>query len=378
MKTKFKFLSLMAVSLLTGLASCSNDDQTPAVEVTPRTVKVEIITPSTYAEEASAVGKSSLKKDLNVYFIGAGIVKHIGHVSEAEMGGGPSVSKAFADVPGDADKVIVIGNATHVGSPNVASINVNDPESKVNRLMFEQDKQIDPQTKVNLHGSGVVSGAGPTATASVDLLPAISRIEIGKIEVNPAAEIPLSSFELEGIYINNTYTQVGTDYSTLPTAATDILNYAAGNSIWTAPAGTYPQTFCDEFPAPVAGASVAPAAGKIWAYNVLPVVANKGTTIDGVIQSSVPHIVLKVKNVAIAAPGFSFPAGRSYYVVVTKIKDAGSGNIHTKLDKGKAYSIASIAFGGEHLKTTPVANTNTVTVSSESKPWVDAPSSVIL
>lgn len=351
----------MAAALVLGFGSCSNDESTGSVDDSPKDIKVTISTPSTYLDEATAVGLTPDVTGADVFFTDGITIKYKGAMTTGEIGS----AKTFTGVPGSANQVIIIGNATALTSPSgLAGVVVNDPLSKLNALMFEQGKQTHPKTAVNVHGSASYS---PGATSvPVTLTPAIARIEIAKVEAKTGTGvgIPLTGFKLAGIYINNTYTMCGTDYTTVPTAAANILNYGAAATEWT---GTYPSRYCDYPGSTVTPSTPATPTGR-WSYYVMPVVAGKGTTIDATVQNSVPHIVLKITGAT--AAGYTFPA--TMYVTVKDIQVAGS-NL-TGLVKGKVYSIASVAIGGENLTSTPEAPaTQDIAVTATVTPWINEP-----
>lgn len=371
MKTKFKYATLAAAALLLGFTGCSNDDETGGKtdDSTAKSVTVRISTPSTYAEEATAVGLTPAINDVNVYFVGGGVVKATGTMTSAEIAGS---GKTFSDVPGSATKVVIIANAGALSSPNVSSISVNSSENALNALMFEQVKQTNPVTAVNVYGSAAITGNPGSETAAVTLKPAISRIEIAKVEADPSAAIVLSSFKLAGIYINNTYTQCGTDYSTLPPVASDILNYGGTDAIWTN--GSYPARFKDEWASPVSGTSFTPATStNKWSYYVMPVIAGKGTIINTVQQSAVPHIVLKIVDAQSSGYGFNSTS----YVTIKDIKVGGVAL--TQLERGKVYSIASIKIGGGNLAATPETPAEqNISVTATITDWEDQPVDPVL
>lgn len=371
MKTKFKYATLAAAALLLGFTGCSNDEETggKTTDDTVKNVTVRISAPSTYAEEATAVGKTPVISDANVYFVGGGVVKATGIMIAADIAGN---GKVFSDVPGSATKVVIISNAGALSSPDLSAITVNSSENALNAIMFEQDKQTDPANAVNVYGSADITGTPGSETAAVTLKPAISRIEIGKVEANTQASISLSSFKLAGIYINNTYTKCGTDYSTLPSVAADILNYGGTDAIWTN--GSYPARFKDEWASPVSGTSFTPATStNKWSYYVMPVIAGKGTTINTVQQSSIPHIVLKIVDAQSTGFGFSSTS----YVTVKEIKV--SNTALTQLERGKVYTITSIKIGGENLAATPETPAEqNISVTATVTDWEDQPVDPVL
>ena len=363
MKANFKYVMMMAAALVLGFSSCSNDNETSEpTDSAPKSVTIYVSNPSTYAEEESAVNKRPTIHDLNVYFIGAGVIKKTGTMASSDMAAG----KTFDNVPGSATDVVIIGNAERLSSPAVSTIAANNPVSKLDALMFKQDKQTDPTTDVNVHGRAVITEVAGVETADITLAPAISRLEIAKVEAKAGADIELSSFKLAGIYINNTYTECGTDYTTLPTAPTSILNYDKDALVWTTDAASYPARFKDEWANPTASTSFTPTAAgaTAWSYYIMPVVANKGTTIGGVVQTSVPHITLKITDAK--ATGYILP--NPAYVTVKELQVESTSL--TALEKGKVYSIATLAIGGENLAARPeVSATQDVIVKATVTAW---------
>ncbi|MBF0647873.1 hypothetical protein IR083_03450 [Dysgonomonas sp. GY75] len=362
MKTNFKNAIMAATALLLGFSSCSSDDESgPKVDNSPKNVTISISAPSTYADEASAVGVMPDVTDVTVFFVGAGIIQEVGTMTTAEVGS----AKTFTNVPGATTDVIIVANAATVATDDaINTISQYNPLSKLNELMFVQANQTDPDTAVNLFGSAAITGTSGAYTANVILTPAISRYEIAQVSANPAANIVLDSFDLTGIYINNTYTKLGTDYVTTPAPFGDILNYDATNAIWTN--NSYPARFSDEFTTFSGATSYAPT--DLWSYYLMPVKASagEGTTIGGVPQSVIPHIVLKIENAT--AIGHIIPS--LAYVTIKDLK-VGATSL-TELAPGKVYSIANIAIGGENLSAKPETNaseeisvTATVTVWTE-------------
>lgn len=360
MKKSFKYAMLMATALVMGLSSCSNEENVDGVDNSPKSVKVMVSTPSTYADETTAVGVTPVATDLQVYFTDGISIKAEGTMTPAEMTAG----KLFTDVPGTANNVVIIANPTLVGSP--ATLAVGASVADLNKLMFEQSKQLDPKDKLNLLGSATVTGN----SAHVILAPAISRYEISKVEANPGAVIKLTSFELAGIYINNTYTKCGTDYTTLPSAAADILQFGPDDTEWAD--GSFPARYKDEFAAPTAGTSFTPT--NRWAYFVMPVKKNLGTTINGELQTSIPHIILKIKNAK--ADGYTF--AETMYVTVRDIKLPGAVTTLEELTRGKVYTMA-FSIGGENLAPKPeLPALKDITVTAEVTPWIEEPVTPVL
>ncbi|GAB6119368.1 hypothetical protein [Dysgonomonas termitidis] len=377
MKTNFKHAIIAATALLLGFSSCSNDDaNAPADDLPTQSVSVRILVPSTYAPEATAVGVTpTITGNTNVFFVGGGVILEVGTLNAAEAAAG----KTFTDVPGAVSDVIIVANGGTVAtSPALSTIVRNDPLSKLNETLFLQASQTNAQTAVNLFGRApLTDGAGVNAgkkVAAVTLVPAISRIEIGEIKADAGAAVKLKSFKLTGIYINNTYTQLGIDYVTKPTLATEILNYDKANAKWID--GNYPARFKDEW----ANASVTdatsfkPAGTDKWSYFVLPVKASaNGTEISSVQQGAVPHIVFKIEDIDYDDAAYQDVAG-PYFITIKNLKVGGADL--TELAPGKVYSLNGgvagdpILIGGGNLSPDPETNaTEEVVVSATVTPW---------
>ena len=364
MKKNFKYVTMTAAALVLVLSGCSKEE-TGRVEDSPKSVTVRVQNLSTYAVATPASGSMPVLYDLNVYFIGSGVIKDQGTMTTAEATSG----KTFDDVPGSATKVVIIANAGELSSPNVASIATYDSENKLKQLMFEQSVQsYTAATDVNVYGTAPITGAVGSEAANVSLAPAVSRIEINSVGASTTANVQLTSFKLTGIYINNTYTQCGTDYTTVPTLPAGILNYGKDAVSFTN--GSYPARFKDEWSAAsvTAGDLFSPGVGNRWSYYVMPVVAGKGTTIDAVVQTSVPHIILKIEEAL--APGYTFPSPA--YVTIKDLRVSGTSL--TALEKGKVYSIGSILIGGENLAEKPEFPANQdIMVTTVLNPWDGQP-----
>ncbi|MDR1345018.1 MAG: hypothetical protein LBJ39_06665 [Tannerellaceae bacterium] len=372
MKVNFKYATWVAVVLLLGLGSCSNDDGNEngsESDGTLKTVKVRISRlPSTYSEgTGTAVGVTPKTNGIGatLFFIGNGVVKAIETIPATPGNDIASFSDDY-EIPGTVDKLVIIANSSLATDPALSTIAVNDSETELNQLKFQQSNQTDPLTGVNLYGTGSLS----SGAFNVTVAPIAARIEIGKVEAKTGAAISLTSFKLTGIYINNTYTKLGVDRTTKPTLPAEILNYGTVSTSWTD--NSYPVNFKNEYSSVVNGTSFTPSGlNNLWYYFVIPAKANHGTIIDGKQQTSVPHIVLKIEDAT--ASGYTFAAVS--YVTIKQWKTAGDVLL-TEFDPGKVYSIASIAIGGENLSDKPEDGdkiTVDVVISSGSgSSWTDS------
>jgi hypothetical protein len=375
MKRKIMYSVLAFGAMLSLFGSCSNDEGNTgeAAEGKPKSVTVRISVPSTYAAEATAIGKTPpFTGTAYLFFIGEGIVRAVktAEASALKSAGG----ETFTDIPALATGLVIIGNSTSVTlDGSLTSIAPYDPVSKLDAIMFQQANQTNPETAVNVYGyTEDFETVGDQTTATATVTPAISRIEIGEVSAKSSGggtAIALTSFKLAGIYINNTYTKIGTDYETLPSASGDILNYAKDATVWE---NGYPARYRDEF-SNSPGTSFTPGGSNKWSYYVFPVKAGHGTTIDGEAQTSVPHIVLKIVDAT--ASGYTFPSPS--YITIKELTVTSEGGIITALRAGKVYRIDDIEIAGENLSAIPEPGDNggatSLVVKATLTNWTDAP-----
>jgi hypothetical protein len=212
---------------------------------------------------------------------------------------------------------------------------------------------------------------------TVQVAPAISHVEIAKIDPTTPGSLTIkkkiTKFDLNAIYINNTYTKLGLDGVT--TTGSTVLNYGGNNtgssSPWGDPANHYTPGFYDLYTGGATGqASYSPSAGKdCWGYYVpsLSAVGGTGTTINGELQGVLPHIILKVSNIWIE--DYALPIEGTYYLTIRKYKTS-SGAV-TQFDPGCTYLISNIAFGLEHLDLLPEVTPADFSVELKIINWVD-------
>ncbi|MDU1891386.1 MAG: hypothetical protein E6767_11925 [Dysgonomonas sp.] len=346
---KFKYVLIAAATLMMGFASCGSDNEVGGEDVGgTKDVTIRVTKPSTYAEEATADGVTPDVNDATLFFINsAGIVMEQGTMNAAEIADKVN-GKTFLNIPADVNKVVLVGNSTALTSPTFGTIN---NETQFNAVMLEQSAQTHAKTAVNVQGTAAIAAGTGNITVTVQVRPAISRIEIGEVKVKTGVGvgIELASFKLTGIYINNTYTKLGLDYSTLPTLATEILNYGLSAPEFTNT--SYPARYKDEW----AEAGVTNAASFTptvvtdkWSYFVMPPVAGKGTTINGEQKTSVPHILIKVEN-AIKASDNSQLYATPKFLTIRKLIDNSTLNELTHLLPGRVYKITAIEVDGKDL-----------------------------
>ncbi len=256
----------------------------------------------------------------------------------------------------EADYVYVIGNVTAV-SPVVGgsasallatTVEVADQTDTAGGLttatLYGEGQIID----VTPGSNGQVAGAEREAIFSVK--PHAARFEISKI----AGDATISSFELAGIYINNTYVKLGLNGSALDAnllaAGGDLLNYGTDVAEYSSTQGysSY-ATLYDEFTGLAStSAAVEPASGTVWSYNVLAP-AGQGNAV-----SAVPHIVLHFENMSLASTGMytNQTTGNSGEAYLT-ISRYFLGGLEQAIEASKIYKIASVDFDENDLDDVP-------------------------
>lgn len=392
---KFKSLLIAAMAVMT-LASCSKNgnEDGPSVPEGDKNVVVKMnFEPgkTKAADDQTAVGESPNFTRLALIFTNATDVLK---VSEVDLTGTDKDKLESANgmeftVPTAVTKLYAIGNygaSPGLGSPTlpVAGSSVADLQALAMDLSAQTSFQA-----VNLSAGQGASGAkfegvgfttvGTTDTYTLDIVPAFARYEIKKVSINPNADQKLESFKLTGIFITNTYKNIGLDYSTV----TNAIKYGPGTSGFD---GQVPSYLKDILTPSAVGTSFSPntfdnsidATDGFWPYMVASPIAGKGTTLDGntAAELSVPVIVLKIEG-AVGAAGNDLNYDPVSYVSVRKLIPTTGANTTDPLEylrPGFVYTIDDIAFGGEHLSSTPGDNTTeSVAVKVTFKEWQGQP-----
>ncbi|KAA6332284.1 hypothetical protein EZS27_019199 [termite gut metagenome] len=348
MRAIFSYAILSAV-LLVSVSGCKEDEDSQSVGSESNTVVVEI--PFTNTQKGTTKGGVPRINDLKVFFVGDGMIEKVEEITTADITES-SATKSFKNIPVSVTDVIIVANSNILGSPDLSDIVEGSPVGDLGKIAFLQSVQANPKSVDNLYGTGVITGTSPARTVSVVLTPVVSRIKIDRIEAKAGdsdGNIALTGFKLTGIYINNTYTELGADYETAPNETTKILNYGSDATKWID--GAYPVRFRNDFFDVTPGTSFVPPADAEWSYYVFPPKSGTGTVIDGKKQGSIPHIILKIEG-ATTKTGASFPS--PVYATVRELKV--NDKVLTRLERGKVYSIASLAIGGQHLTPNPEIN----------------------
>lgn len=401
MKAKFMCMTLLVASILLSFMGCSKDsDKGNESDVTQLTLKVVVPGASTYAVGESNVDKQPKFNDAKIYFTDGAKIRKI--VSFAKVDKLTSTGENIDGIPVTATQVYVIANegvvSANEGDKNgqagpltdesntTVIIAEGDDFSKLQKLMIKINAQVNPVNQLHLLGKStftpVISG---TASILISLRPAISCIEIEKIEADQSvvAAKRITQFDLQGIYINNTYTMISVDNAIYPDNASIAYDYQS--TVWNT-SGTYPAAFCNESSSFQNKVSYTAGGTNRWGYYVVPAQKKSGDAyvgntmnvkVNGVPTSKVfgacPLIVLKVNNVKVNdADKDAGNQGKSYYVTVSKYyeKDA----LINYFEGGYVYDISSISFNDDHLSDEPnVPTIVPLSVKVEVKTWERKP-----
>jgi hypothetical protein len=448
---KLKIYTAALLLLLTGgLTGCSDSTDTENAEATDyRDVMLNftVQAPSsrTVGIDASGSDNKGLRPKIqrvHAFFLnGTRVIKDGEAVLSAKVSGGSTDTQTatFKDIPSSINKIYVLGYCADTQtSPNLTGKTFVSENDVLNTLI-EADGQkgvnsdalnapgYDPQN-VNTFGSVgnldfSTASAGDVIPVSIDMKPAVARIQIHWIHSNctvgtsansnhPATvdisklKQPIDKFQLDAIYINNTYTKAALNGVNHSTEKGDTLNYGGtditATSPWGDPDKYYTKNFfdaanispnvspygydaskpggiADKAPAMCwggrghdASSSSATNRAAVFAYNIVPLSAAndaKGTTINGTVQDVVPHIILKLSHIIPTGSTTELPG--TMFLTIKGYKIKGTDTKVTQFEAGKFYHIESLVFGLEDLTILPEAPLADYTAELSVIDWTD-------
>lgn len=365
-----KSLIMAAIALVSGLASCNNDENANNERSSePQHVTVRISSsPITRAESTDATGKITYLTSGYIYFVDASdqITKclkldatTVEDVSVSIVDISSTAGTTITNVPGNSTSVYVVGNAG-AGIPTTGKF------SLVKAFIVNVASQADTGTEENEIVANVTLYGGdsftfPTASFYID--PIAARIQIAKFSQKDDSRI--TSYKIAGIYINNYYETMHIDGTlvdpfSLVNNGDDKTNYGDNT-------GQYPTALkrilydntLDNTALAEPPYTIAPfLTNGVWAYNVLAPVP------DGV---EVPHIVIAISNVVIDGTDNTTYNG-TWYLTVRKYKVDGVEVL--KFEPYNVYKIANIAFSETDLDDRPEIKALSVTVTVQNRTWI--------
>jgi hypothetical protein len=295
-------------------------------------------------------------------------------------------------IPAYVTKMYVIGYPDKNATSPVIPVGSIATQTELLAIKLDADKQNVTDGKqgiyVNTFGDATLDfhsyKKGDTAPVTVDMAPALSRLEIYNVTPNAKSDlvkIPIDKFTLDNIYINNVYTKLGLDGTTH--ADGDALHYGGNvldnTSVWGDPATHYASANYYDVVNKGPATSVAPStsAGHNWGYYITPLlpVIDKtsgadigGTTINGEVQTVLPHIILKVSSISLQSDPTTVIPG-PMYLTVKKYINSASNKAITKFEAGNVYAISDLYFGFEDLSVFPEQNPTDYTVTLSVIDW---------
>ena len=310
-------------------------------------------------------------------------------------------SVTITGVPSAAKYLYFMANIkTNVGQTFPAVEGTSSADARLRVDLLQGDALKVPMS--GLSNAFVVSGSNPLAfTASVELTPIVSRIEIDQVTYQnanyPGAAIStdFTGFKLGGVFINNINQYVLLDGAPYLNAPVNIVNQASWASSWatyftnnvnfpyysggspSSPADWTANAFVNYCTPTTAALSFYPdqtngatnvnpgtTPKKTWAYQVCPsTVPASGQTTP---VADIPHVILKLTDVTYVANPLGQPI---QYVTITKYKD-GSGNPILQFKKGNVYRIENLTFNHTQATNKPYDSNITVTATVSVKSWV--------
>ncbi|MDR2775352.1 MAG: hypothetical protein LBC19_11550 [Tannerella sp.] len=384
-KTGFKKVIVAALAAVIGLASCTTDaivdnmnngGSSSGVYSDSKSVTLKVASklPTTRSEGSSIAAQETVKFN-NGWLLFVSAQNNVTKVMEIKTGTSTmndsevdislliqSGGVEIENVPGHSTSVYVIGNLPAGGGITVPAVGVSLTNLKQNLIAFSTQDDIH---NVTLFGGDAIKIENTKNVARFSLSPIVARIEIAKIS-STGGSSDISSFKVEGIFINNYYENITLEGNAPAVAKknTDIADFA-GNS--TAYPDTYEGILYDYRSA--AGQSLGvphateantytPTTGA-WAYNLLA--PKTGTPPD---MLTAPHIIIAVSDI-------QTNSGTEYngiwYLTVKNM--VHQNNKITHLEPGKVYSIKNINFSHTNIQPEPEMKTIDVDVEVTLVEW---------
>ncbi|WP_203558525.1 hypothetical protein [Bacteroides sp. 519] len=381
---KFKFVSVLTcMALMAGFTSCSNsdDDKDIAPEHGTRavTLKANILGASDtrHVDDELAGGLKPAVHDLWAVFVtsGANIQKVI-KLDNTEVTS--ATGQRVEDIPNAADAVYIIGNTSKFkldGGAEIVDLNaITNSEGDLKDLMFNIANQYDAAgtgvnksdpRQVNISGYTNYDNTTGSVTVNVDVRPSVARLEIAKISATDDSDSPLN-VEVTHVFVDNTYTKIGLDYTVVPTDALDILAFNSESPEWTTTPANYPPNFCDAITGAAASEFTPAAPANVWSYYVTPGANHpviKDASGNVIALNATPVIVVRLKDPS--------TTGAFRYVTVRRMKEA-NGTIVNEFKPGYSYYIKDLKFKIGQTTTVPLdpKTTYDCDVVVEIKQWV--------
>lgn len=351
MKAKIKYLTIAVAVLLSVFSGCTKEDSENEKETKSKSLFLKIDHGvATYSESPSVnTGTSVILSSGNLYFVNASgtIVRHYAltdkdsennniNIKEIEKG------KLLQDLPGSITHVYIAGNTPNLPtSGNIAAV-------KAAIIKVEAQKEMEA---INLYGSNALKA--PEApdkpyTCTIELNPTLARVELADITARGA----ITSFEVEGIFIDNYHSQASVDgtldVANLKSNGSDVSAFNNETSAYPTELNQAVYNFYTVALASENNIVKLKDEKKVWGYNLFASTAG----------SDVPRIVIRLKNIKtnngteIANPQFITIKG-----LVNGLEPI------TGIKPGEVYSIGAGALAFDETQLAPVPNQKTIDVN---------------
>jgi hypothetical protein len=264
------------------------------------------------------------------------------------------------DIPGHSASVYVIGNLPSGGGISLPAAGVSLTTLKQNLISFSS--QGDKNNVVTLFGGDVIRDEGSKLVARFSLEPIVARIEIAKISSTNSSDI--TSFKVEGIFINNYYKNITLDGNApaVATKNTTITDFVKGSA-------AYPDAYegilydyrsaqDQSLGSASTPAVYVPATGNAWVYNLLAPKTSASSALTA------PHIVIAISDI-VTNNGVDY--SDTWYLTITSL--VSGNNKITHLEPGKVYSIKHINFSHTNVQPEPEMETMSVEVEVSLVEW---------
>jgi len=354
--------------------SCSNDPEIPEKKDNGIDVTLSITTnPLTKALDNSQVDASApidVNKEFIVYFMDASgntvtayklTDTQISAIQTSTVGAGvkftnldPSVVSVYvvANVPSGTLPATAPG--TTLTDINGAIMNISDQQANnaASVVLANTGKTF----KTGFTQGDDASNGNKQFTVAVELTPIVSRIQIKKV----SADATITSFKLEGIYIDNFYPQM-----TIGGAFTSItIQHATDKATFDATQVPYTTTnlYDEDKAAGLVQNPFGATTPQVYGYQIFPTTSTA--------HENVPYIILKISNIVTssAATRNIIPTG-TYYVAVKAYKDKTSSAPVTTFSAGNIYTVDDIVVSENNIVTDPTKGLINVTVGVTVKQW---------
>jgi hypothetical protein len=259
------------------------------------------------------------------------------------------------DVPANTTHVYILGNIENL-IPPVVGQSFSTVKDGVISISSETDIK-----NLILFGGTPIASVGDMREVVIGIAPLLARIEIGKIT---CAGTSIKSFTLEGIFINNFYTDLHLDgrSNSLTNHGTDADKYLPPYVIGMF---DYRKGGMNRAEASL----ITPNEGEVWGYNVFAPLTFPGA------DKTTPHIVLRLKNIVTADDSdYSFP-NNPWFVTIKGFRNAAG--IITKLHRSNVYRINEIHFTEVNIMAEPEMQAMDVEVEVSIIDWTSETMTII-